>query len=163
VDLWAHARGVNHPDGPATAWVRTGLPDGTEPSLSQTAATQSQPVGRWTLNWTVGATTAHGPHTLLFTAEDQIGLRGQGRSSLFVDAVLPAAPLLLQPVGALHLAQPQVQVVGQAEPLAAVILYLNDTPVQTIQADAQGNWRTTLAVSEGVNRLYAKVRDTAGN
>jgi hypothetical protein len=163
VELWAAARGVNHPDGPATAWVRSGLPDGTEPSLSQTAASQSQPVGRWTFDWAVAADTAHGPHSLLLTAEDQIGLRGQGRTALFVDAVLPAAPLLLQPVGEIHLASPTVQVVGQAEPLGTVLVYLGDTLVQTVQADAQGHWRTTVTVSEGLQRLYARVRDAAGN
>jgi RHS repeat-associated protein len=163
VELWAAARGVNHPDGPATAWVRSGLPDGTEPSLSQTAASQSQPVGRWTFDWAVAADTAHGPHSLLLTAEDQIGLRGQGRTALFVDAVLPAAPLLLQPVGAIHLASPTVQVVGKAEPLGTVLVYLGDTVVQTVRADAQGNWRTTVTVSEGMHRLYARVRDAAGN
>ena len=32
-----------------------------------------------------------------------------------------------------------------------------------LQANAQGNWHTTLTVTEGLNRIYAKVQDAAGN
>ncbi|RIK33445.1 MAG: hypothetical protein DCC55_34920, partial [Chloroflexi bacterium] len=163
VTVWADARGANHPDGPATAWVRSALPDGSEANLSQAAASQNQPAGHWTLDWTITENTAHGPHSLFLTAEDQLGLRGQGRTALFVDAVRPAAPLLLQPVGEIHLASPTVQVVGKAEPLGVVLVYLGDALVQTVRADAQGNWRTIVTVSEGMHRLYARVRDAAGN
>ena len=84
----------------------------------------------------VSATTSHDPHVLRFSAEDEVGLRGEGRTARIIDGMRPNAPLLLQPAGEVTMISRQVAVVGLAEPLATVVLFLNDTPLQTVSIPA---------------------------
>ena len=157
---------------PVAATTRTGrprsgcaarYPTAAEAALNQTPSSLSQPEGEWRSGWTVPATTAYGWYEFLFSAADEVGLRGDGQTSLFIDSVAPNAPSILHPASDLTVSNSTVEVVGSAEPLATVVLYRNGTPVQTLQADAQGHWGATLTLIDGLNRVDATVRDGAGN
>jgi len=104
-----------------------------------------------------------GAHTLLIKAFDG---RGNNRSvsySLVVALDPPSAPTITQPSSGTITNQAAVSVSGSADKYTEILFYVNGAETGDIVAvDAQGNFVTSLTLTEGENRIQAAARNRAG-
>lgn len=121
--------------------------------------------GRWALLPT--NPLADGEHSLTALATDPEGNESASSApvALTVDSAAPDAPVIVQPTDGEVSNQPQLAVVGTAEPLAVVNVAVDDTDHGSTAADADGGWTLVLAayLPDGSHGLVATASDAAGN
>ncbi|MHA7628950.1 Ig-like domain-containing protein [Corallococcus sp. M7] len=120
--------------------------------------------GNW--SFTPGTALAQGAHSVTAQARDAAGNTSQPSASrtFSVDAVAPAAPVVVTPAdgAVVNTATPVIS--GTAEAGSTVILSIDGTSFEVV-ADGSGNWSFTpgTALAQGAHSVTAQARNAAGN
>ncbi|OXM82388.1 OmpL47-type beta-barrel domain-containing protein [Paenibacillus rigui] len=121
--------------------------------------------GQWT--YTFSAVLADGPHALKAAVKDAAGnLSGETETVAFtIDTVPPAPPIISAPVNSAILASPAILVTGLAEAGSNVTVYMDQSAVASIAADAGGSWTYPYigTPEDGIHTWKAEAADRAGN
>ncbi|WP_461472475.1 Ig-like domain-containing protein [Microbacterium sp. HJ5] len=121
--------------------------------------------GAWT--FTPLAPLDEGPHSATATATDAAGnVSGAATPVGFiVDTVAPPAPVITSPADGSRTNDTTPSIVGTAEPLSEVEVFIDGVSVGTTPADGDGDWvlPLTTPLAEGPHTASATATDAAGN
>ena len=121
--------------------------------------------GSW--NLTSGLVLVEGPHLVQATATDAAGnTTAQSSPNLFrIDTTPPGAPVLEAPANGSAIADNTPTCSGRAEAGITVTVIVDDVPVGSTTADAEGGWSltATLLLTDGPRTLRATASDAVGN
>ncbi|TAK58377.1 MAG: T9SS type A sorting domain-containing protein [Bacteroidetes bacterium] len=120
------------------------------------------PGGTW--SFTPTTPLNDGPHSVTAIAQDAYGNTASDTNPFTVDTVLPTIFVDTPPEGSTTNDNTPLYV-GRTEPLFTVIVRVDGTPIDTVQADANGNWSTTqpTPLSNGSHTVTGTTTDAAGN
>ncbi len=104
-----------------------------------------------------------GSHVLNIKAFDTLGNSSTVSLSFDVVTQPPGAPILTSPTSGTLTSKETVTVTGRADKGTEVLLYGNNVQVgNATPADANGNFTTSLTLTEGQNRIQAAARNRGG-
>jgi len=120
------------------------------------------PSGTW--SFTPTTPLADGPHSATAIAQDDVGNTATDTNPFTVDTVLPTIFVDTPPDGSTTNDNTPTYV-GRTEPNFIVIVKVDGTPIDTVQADANGNWSTTqpTPLANGPHTVTGTTTDAAGN
>lgn len=115
-------------------------------------------------NWSIpSAPLAEGVHTVNVLSTDAAGNSGDTSSTFTVDVTAPTVSVTA-PVNGAALSTLTPVISGTAEPGAVVAIEVDGVVLDTVTADAQGDWTyTSGALAEGQHTLVVSASDATGN
>jgi uncharacterized protein (TIGR03382 family) len=125
--------------------------------------------GQWSYQLTPAQGLSNGQHSARATATDAAGnVSGNSNTNTFtVDAIVPAAPVVVNPKDGSLTNDDTPTVTGTAEAGSTVSVTIDGTVLGTTTADGQGNWTYTLTpaqkLMDGSHTVSAVATDAAGN
>jgi MYXO-CTERM domain-containing protein len=85
------------------------------------------------------------------------------RLAVIADETAPCAPVVTAPAAGSVVYERETLLTGTADPGSTVTVALNDQPVCTVVANAQGEWSCPAELPVGTSTVSATARDEAGN
>jgi nickel-dependent lactate racemase len=159
---------TSHPDTTVTT-IRTPTICGTTESGSTvTLRIDGTLIGTTTANasgvWCVPVSTPlpEGPHEVIARATDPGG-NPSADSVVYIVDLTPPSIVIVTPANG-DTTGPITPIDGTTEPNITVIVYLDGSPIDTVQSDAAGIWTTTSpSLATGWHTAQGKAYDDAGN
>ncbi|MBS1151779.1 MAG: Cable pili-associated 22 kDa adhesin protein [Myxococcaceae bacterium] len=119
-----------------------------------------------TFSCTPSSVLPQGAHAFFASVPDGMGSALLSNTNTFtVDTVAPAAPVVLAPANGSTTSNTQPAILGTAEPLSRVTVYVDGAVIGTTYAALDGTWSlaTVAALSLGSHTASARSEDKAGN